>query len=91
MKVSIDGWIVSMLASAAKISFFSFEPKRDLPSEIKASLKKSVNVGKRAQIYLIFLDNESKIRGRFLFGQRKAPLWAGFAAKEPAEDDESGP
>ena len=70
------------------VALFWFEPKRDLPSEIEASIKESVDISTRTRIYIIFLDKERKARGRFLFGRRKAAPWAGYAPTGPAKDDE---
>jgi hypothetical protein len=69
-------------------AFFFFEAKRDLPAEIHASLKKSVHVDARTRIYVVFVGPDKRMKGRFLFGQRKAPPWTGFAPKKGAEEDE---
>jgi hypothetical protein len=70
------------------LALFSFEFKSDLPSEIEASIKESMEIGARARIYIIFVGKDRKAKGRFLFGQRKAAPWAGFAPTGPTEDDE---
>jgi hypothetical protein len=74
------------------LAYLEFPLKHDLLTEIKSSLKKDVEIDqKRARIYLIFRDDEEKkMKGKFLFGQRKAPPWRGFAPGEAkGEEDES--
>jgi hypothetical protein len=70
------------------VAFFFFEARRDLPSEIQASLKKSVKLDSRTRIYAIFIGDDKKMKGRFLFGRRKASPWTGFAPNKIAEEDE---
>jgi len=70
------------------VALFYFEPKTgNLPSEIEASVKESVNIDSRTRIYIIFLGKDRSMKGRFLFGQRKAAPWTGFAPTGPTEDD----
>jgi hypothetical protein len=71
------------------LALFSFASKKDLPAEVKASVEKSVEIDARNRIYLIFMGKDRKMKGRFLFGQRRPAPWAGSApAKGPIEDDE---
>ena len=70
------------------LALFYYESKRDLPAEIEASVKESVDVDARTRIYIIFMGKDQKVKGRFLFGQRKVAPWAGSAPGGPTEDDE---
>lgn len=72
------------------VAFFFFEAKNDLPTKLKRSLKESVEVDARTRIYIIFLGKDVKMRGRFLFGKRKAPPWAGFGPSVTMDEDEYG-
>jgi hypothetical protein len=72
------------------LAFFNYEQKGVLESDIKASLKKALQIDSRTRIYLIHLDKDKRMKGKFLFGQRKAAPWAGYAPKETAEDEEYG-
>ena len=53
--------------------------------QIKKEIEKSVQFGKNDRIYVIVHNDDGVPRGKFLFGQRKTPVWDGYAVKE--EDD----
>ncbi len=59
----------------------------DLIAAIKKDLKKNVNLRARDRIYAIFLK-DGKMKGTFLFGNRKAAPWSGYGKYvEGGEDD----
>jgi hypothetical protein len=62
-----------------------------LVASLQADLKKSVEIGKRARVYVIYRDSETtRMKGFFLFGGRRTPVWAGYSGEgEEQEDDES--
>jgi hypothetical protein len=66
------------------LAIFNYEYKKDIIAELKKDLEKLVNIDKRTRIYVIYPVPISKHKGKFLFGSRKAPPWAGFA---PSQDD----
>ena len=72
------------------LSFFFCDAKTDVATELKKSLKEAVEIDSKARIYIIFLGKDKKMKGRFLFGNRKAASWAGFAPGEPEEDEYGG-
>jgi hypothetical protein len=84
-------WLDSRQAKECgdSVALFYFEPKtvEDLPSEIEASVRESVNIDSRARVYIIFLGKGRLAKGRFLFGQRRVAPWTGFAPNGPTEDD----
>lgn len=59
----------------------------DLPGEVKKSLQESIEVDAKTRIYIIYRKDKS-IKGSFIFGQRKASPWAGFAPRATVEEDE---
>ncbi len=61
------------------IAFVNFSVKKDPVAEIKKSLKDAVSIRKKDRIYLIFKDASGNIKGRFIFGRRKAAPWRGYA------------
>ncbi len=83
-------WLDSLDARECgeSVAFLNFEVKRDLLSEIRASLEGSIDVESRTRVYVIFMGKDQKMKGRFLFGQRKAPPWTGFAPKKAGEQEE---
>ena len=50
--------------------------------QLKEDLEKYVVFGKNDRIYAIVHNEYGIARGRFLFGQRKTPIWDGYAEKE---------
>ena len=60
------------------VAFLSYEFDRDLIEEIKADLLASISLSKRDRIYAIWMNEDGKVKGSFLFGKRKASVWAGY-------------
>ena len=54
-------------------------------NQLKKDLEKNIEFGKNDRIYVIVHNNEGTPRGKFLFGQRKTPVWDGYAVRE--QDD----
>jgi hypothetical protein len=54
--------------------------------KLKSDITESVKLTKYDRIYVIWKDGP-KIRGKFVFGNRKAAPWAGFAGN-PSDFDE---
>ena len=78
------------LECSGTLSFFSFEMKKDLVTELKKSLKEAVEIDAKSRVYIVSLDQNKKMKGRFLFGGRKAAPWAGFAPAETQEEEYGG-
>jgi hypothetical protein len=79
--------------AATALRYSTLKLKTNLAIEIEASIKESVKIDIRTRIYIIFLGKGRlgkgrKVKGRFLFGQRKAAPWAGYAPTAQTEDDE---
>jgi hypothetical protein len=60
------------------LAFLELGAKSSLPEEIRDSLKAEVEVDSKTRIYMVWRDGK-RTRGKFLFGRRKAPPWAGYA------------
>jgi hypothetical protein len=73
------------------LAFLSYEYSGSLPDALKADIGKSVQISKRARIYVIYRDQDTKkMKGNFIFGGRKAPPWSGFGvAVESVDVDET--
>ena len=69
------------------VAFLRYEYSADVLSELKEDIARHVNLDKRDRIYIIWRE-EQKMRGRFLFGKRKAAPWVGFGAQEVQVDEE---
>ena len=68
------------------VAFFYFEYKRDLPKELKKEIGDAVEVTPKARVYVIYVNREGRTTGRFLYGARKTPPWAGFAGGSEGPD-----
>src|SRR6266481_149769 len=62
------------------IAFINFSPKGDLLQELKKEIKNAVEVTKKTRVYVIYLSDEGKVKGTFLFGARRQPPWTGYGA-----------
>lgn len=71
------------------LAALSYTFQGDLLTSLKEDLSTAVNIGKRDRIYVIWRESDTnKLRGRFLFGKRKAAPWEGFGTQEPQQDEE---
>lgn len=61
----------------------------DLHAEVKAELKKAVELTRHDRIYVIWRDPSGLVRGRFIFGTRKAAPWTGYHGEEVAAEEEA--
>jgi hypothetical protein len=60
-----------------------------LLATLTADLKSSVTIDKRSRIYVICREQaERKSRGRFIFGNRRAAPWTGYAHSETESVDD---
>lgn len=67
------------------IAFLNFSPKIDLVEELRKEIKKSIETNKKTRIYVIYLSDEGKVKGTFLFGARRQAPWTGYG---PVADEE---
>jgi hypothetical protein len=71
------------------VAFFKFETdeSKDVVDQIKEQLENVIKADSNARIYVVRRD-KGEIRGRFIFGQRKAAPWTGYAPKPATEEHE---
>jgi len=69
-------------------AFIKFEYQKNFLEELKSDLEKSVEINPTDRVYIIYKDSEkNKTVGKFLFGNRKAAPWTGYApSSEPTEE-----
>ena len=70
------------------LACFWYEATGDLVDTMTIAIHNHMDIGPKARIYLIWLEG-GKLRGKFLFGKRKNPLWAGHAVTGETETDSS--
>src|SRR2546430_1995242 len=71
----------------SNLGCFSFQVQNDILKELKAAIKEHMKIDKRARIYVIYTKPDGKAIGRFLFGGRKSPPWAGYGTLAQEEED----
>lgn len=68
------------------VAVLGYEHTRDLIAALKRDIRNNVKVNTKCRIYVIRLV-EGKMKGSFIFGQRRRPPWIGYAeAGEQVED-----
>lgn len=70
------------------LASFNYDYKVDLAEELREDLKGNIRYAKHDRIYIIWRE-ESKLKGRFIFGKRKAPPWSGYGTHESEIDEEA--
>ena len=72
------------------LAYLTFQFDGDLLSSLTKDIEESLElVTKKTRVYVIWQDPESnKMKGRFIFGARKAPSWAGSSGGSESESDE---
>ena len=68
--------------NAAFAMEFSEDDFQVIYKELKLRLSESVNIEKTDRIYMTATDSSCKMRGGFLFGDRKRAIWEGYGVKK---------
>lgn len=62
------------------LAFFTYETDGDIIKSLKKEIEEAVEITKKMRIYVIYRDAETnKMKGKFVFGSRKAAPWTGCA------------
>jgi len=70
-------------------AFFKHDVSEDIAENIKKEIEENVEVNKKTRIYAIFRDPETKkMKGKFIFGNRKAAPWTGYAGGSDQTEEE---
>ena len=69
------------------VAALEFEYGTDLLNELRKALETSVKIDKKTRIYVLRLVS-GKMKGRFIFGARKSPPWAGYGPKKGEEEED---
>ncbi|MDM8537624.1 hypothetical protein QUF70_12775 [Desulfobacterales bacterium HSG17] len=69
------------------IAVFKYNVKNNLIEDLKKDLSENVSIKNRDRIYLIWKQDE-KVKGKFLFGKRKASSWEGYGSFETEPDED---
>ncbi len=66
------------------MAYLNFEHEDELLKSLKKDIEEAINLSPRSRIYIVF-KSSGKMRGMYLFGNRKAAPWIGYGSL--AEDD----
>lgn len=69
------------------LAVLDYEFTGSLAEDLQRSLSQSVSLERHDRIYIIWREDR-KVKGKFLFGKRKAAPWSGYGAQESEEDEE---
>lgn len=67
----------------------SYEHSGDLLEALGADLREQVEISSKDRLYLVRLV-EGKMKGKFIFGSRRAAPWEGYAGMGEQEEDSGG-
>jgi hypothetical protein len=73
------------------VAFIKYEDNGNIINNLKKEIENAIEITKKMRIYVVYReDTTNKLKGKFLFGTRKAAPWTGFAS-EPDQivDDEA--
>jgi hypothetical protein len=73
-------------------AYLTFESKRDIAQAVLKDLKKTVHTTRNSRIYLVYLNEQGKAKGKFILGSRKSAPWTGYGAvsEEESFDEPEG-
>ena len=67
------------------LAFFTYEADDDIIKNLKKEIEEAVEITKKMRIYVIYREAQTnKMKGKFIFGTRKAAPWTGYAS-EPGQ------
>ena len=68
--------------NAAFAMEFSKDDFQSIFDELQSRIASAVNIEKTDRLYMIVTDHSNKMRGGFLFGDRKRAIWEGYGVKK---------
>ncbi|NLJ26497.1 MAG: hypothetical protein GX433_00585 [Deltaproteobacteria bacterium] len=69
------------------VATLEYDYSNDFIEEMQNDLSQNINLAKHDRIYVIWRE-DGKMKGKFLFGKRKAAPWSGYGSQEPQVDEE---
>ncbi len=84
-------WLDDHAAKEAgdSVAVFWFDYEKNFYKELKESLSQSVALKSHDRIYVV-ATRDGKAKGRFLFGKRRAPPWAGRGSASGESEEDAG-
>ncbi len=71
------------------IAVFKYDYEGQLRDALIADLRNAIELTRRTRLYAVFRDPDTgRARGTFIYGNRRASPWTGYAANAETADDE---
>jgi hypothetical protein len=64
------------------VAAFKYDYLNDFEEKIKSDIEQHISLRKNDRIYIIFRDDNQKMKGKFIFGGRKKAPWSGYAVEK---------
>ncbi len=64
------------------LAFIRYDFEEDFFEELKADILNHVDLSNKDRIYIVFRDEEKKLKGKFLHGKRSRAPWTGYGSIE---------
>lgn len=77
-------WLDSKRAKECgdSLAFIEYEDDGNIIESLRSEIKEVVELTKKMRIYVIYREADTnKLKGKFLFGTRKAAPWTGYASE----------
>lgn len=69
------------------LATLEYEYTNQLVEEIQKDLSQSISLARHDRVYMIWREDR-RMKGKFLFGKRKAAPWSGYGPQESQVDEE---
>jgi hypothetical protein len=70
-------------------AFLNYEVSGDIVESLKKDIEENIDITKKTRIYAIFRDSSTKkMKGKFIFGNRKAAPWTGYSGNQSQAEEE---
>lgn len=81
----------SAIECGDNFAFLQLEHSGDIAEELKHEIEANVEITPKSRVYIIYRsdDHETKLKGKFIFGNRKAAPWVGYAVHEEQVEEEA--
>ncbi|AFM26477.1 hypothetical protein [Desulfomonile tiedjei] len=67
------------------VGFIQYDSSGDLINELKNDIRENVDITKKTRVYVIYRDDDQKVKGSFLFGKRQQAPWTGYGSVPEGE------
>ena len=70
------------------VAALEYDYANNFPEDLQKDLSQNISLAKHDRVYIIWREDR-RVKGKFLFGKRKAAPWSGYGSQEPQVDEEA--